>query len=1105
MIRSVTGASSGLADLLEEFADRLEAGEAPDVEAFAAAHPEQAEQLRRVLPTMLVLADLGRSASAGGAAPPSAGGGSEPTPGVLGDFRIVREVGRGGMGVVYEAEQVSLGRRVALKVLPFAATMDPRHLQRFHNEARAAAGLHHTNIVPVYGVGCERGVHYYAMQFIDGRTLADVIAQPQGVPSADVPTTAETPAAASAPTVPPAAQATSAAPRDAAYFRQVAEWGVQAAEALDCAHQMGVVHRDVKPANLLVDAAGRLWVTDFGLAQVQSDTRLTMTGDLVGTLRYMSPEQALAKRVVIDHRTDIYSLGATLYELLTLQPAFTGSDRQELLRQIAFEEPRRLRRINKAVPAELEVIVLKATEKNPADRYATAKDLADDLRRWREDRPIKARRPSRTQRVRKWARRNPALLWAAIIAGLVILTASAVSTAAIWQKQTETQGALDDRDQALKRELLAGIGLRSALANEQESAYFLRISLADLGIGAGEAHRAEQRLDACPPALRRWEWHHLKRLCRGPLHLSTLAGALAFSSDGQRVTCVGEDHRISVWDVSRRTQVSVFDFRGGTGLGAFTGKPLISGDGRYVTTIENGWVRVWDVASGQELHAWWSKGASFAAYLTGEKRLAAFDVRDTLTLWDSAAEQVVPTSQPTDIGLPQFSPDGRFVTNLPPIKGTKKVWSVQSGVELLAFGEVQHSVFSSDSTRIAIQIGSVVQIWDIPSKQKIKQESGLGPPLALDATARRLAYNFGETVRVWDFAVKQEIKRFPIAGTTAAFSPDGRWLAVGSGDRGVAAIYDLNSAEAVISAKMGSPVRHVAPSPDGKHVASLSLHEGIVVVFDVTTGRYVFPLVLDEKVTENVNCVSYSPEGDYLICGDESGSVSVWDAVTGRRLASGDGHRGRIWSIAVSPDGKLFATGGEDRLVKLWDAKTCEELRTFSGHTSAVFDIGFRSDGQRLVSAAAGGMGTRGTSELIVWDVETGQALREVPSEIGLKRVAFHPDGQQVMAARFDGLVKLWDVETGEERRLGDPPVRGDALALTPDGQRLATLVGSTVRIWDIRTGQEVLTLRGPAVASADRLTFSRDGKLVAAGLAHGMVVVWDGSPGAAGASDPPR
>jgi tetratricopeptide (TPR) repeat protein len=403
------------AQVADEFLARQKRGEQPEVEEYAARYPQFAREIREVLTALRVL-DLSAPSEA------SLADGEAPS-GVLGDYRIIREVGRGGMAVVYEAEQLSLGRRVALKVLPFAATMDSRQLQRFHNEARAAAGLHHTNIVPVFGVGCERGVHYYAMQFIDGRTLADFIAEQQGGPPSRPATgRAESQAAAgSAPTVPAAAQATSVAPRDAAYFSHVAEWGIQAAEALDCAHSLGVVHRDVKPANLLVDDTGRLWITDFGLAQVQSDTRLTMTGDLVGTLRYMSPEQALAKRVVIDHRTDVYSLGATLYELLTLRPVFAGTDRQELLRQIAFDEPIRPRRLNRAIPLELETIALKAMEKNTQDRYATAKELADDLRRYLDDKPIQARRPSWRHVARKWARRHRPVVWSAAVTVIVTL------------------------------------------------------------------------------------------------------------------------------------------------------------------------------------------------------------------------------------------------------------------------------------------------------------------------------------------------------------------------------------------------------------------------------------------------------------------------------------------------------------------------------------------------------------------------------------------------------------------------------------------------------------------------------------------------------------
>jgi serine/threonine protein kinase/tetratricopeptide (TPR) repeat protein len=431
--RASAPAADSTAGALEEYLAAAEAGRAPPREEFLARHPELAEDLDACLAALNLIGRAARgalSSPAGGDVLPLAKPEGGPVPGVLGDYRIVREVGRGGMGVVYEAEQVSLGRRVALKVLPFAATMDPRQLQRFHNEARAAASLDHPHIVHVHAVGCERAVHFYAMQFIEGQTLAALIAELRRsggkpvAPEAQA-TTPHVPgqAAPAADTAPRAAASTERARLDRSHFRRAAEWGIQAAEALDHAHQLGIVHRDVKPANLLVDGRGGLWVTDFGLAHIQSDSRLTMTGDLVGTLRYMSPEQALAKRVVVDHRTDVYSLGATLYELLTLEPAFGGNDRQELLRQIAFEEPKPPRRVNRAIPAELETVVLKAMEKNPAERYTTAKEFADDLRRFLADEPIRAKRPGLVARGRKWARRHQAVVWSTALVAL-ILTAS---------------------------------------------------------------------------------------------------------------------------------------------------------------------------------------------------------------------------------------------------------------------------------------------------------------------------------------------------------------------------------------------------------------------------------------------------------------------------------------------------------------------------------------------------------------------------------------------------------------------------------------------------------------------------------------------------------
>jgi serine/threonine protein kinase len=408
---------------VQEYLALVEAGQKPDRLAFANRYPDIARALAECLAGLdFVHAAVPELSGAGpGRALASLDAPDAPQNGTVGDFRIIREVGRGGMGIVYEAEQISLGRRVALKILPFAATMDPRHLQRFQNEARAAASLEHPHIVPVHGVGCERGIHYYAMRFIDGQTLAALVEQQRvGTDSEQsAPDAAIGKEKAAGETAAVAAARTERAPRDAAYFRRVAEWGAQAALAIEHSHAVGVVHRDIKPANLMIDAQGKLWVTDFGLAQIHDDKQLTLTGDMVGTLRYMSPEQALAKRVIVDHRTDIYSLGATLYELLTLEPVFTGGDREELLRQIAFEEPKPLRRHNKSIPAELETILFKALEKNAADRYATARELAEDLDRLVKNEPIQARPVGRLRRLAKWIRRRRAL---AAAYGLAVLT-----------------------------------------------------------------------------------------------------------------------------------------------------------------------------------------------------------------------------------------------------------------------------------------------------------------------------------------------------------------------------------------------------------------------------------------------------------------------------------------------------------------------------------------------------------------------------------------------------------------------------------------------------------------------------------------------------------
>ena len=443
-----------LAKILDDYLVAAERGAPISPDELLRQHPADAHYLRSYLSGLQIFHEAVRSPSGGGAHLSSSPELVQPGR-TIADFSLLREIGRGGMGVVYEALQTSLRRRVALKVLPFSSAHDAKQISRFRNEAQAAAQVRHPNIVPVYAVGEEHGIHYYAMQLVEGQSLAALLLDMRGASDSS----------ASGDTTVPNNSLTLhgrvAAPKSRAgkhithqtktsnvesaatadHLRTVTRWGIEAAEALHAAHDYGVIHRDVKPSNLLLDEQGKLWVTDFGLARCREGANLTQSGDILGTMRYMSPEQALGRNGLVDHRTDVYSLGVTLYELAALRhPADDVGDLQ-LFFDRTRSNYRPLRHWDRQIPRDFETIVMKAIAEFPHERYATAQELADDLTRFKEGRPILASPPNLLTRASKWAKRHRAAVFAAMAVAAMLFLSLAAGLAIVAHQKGNTDRA----------------------------------------------------------------------------------------------------------------------------------------------------------------------------------------------------------------------------------------------------------------------------------------------------------------------------------------------------------------------------------------------------------------------------------------------------------------------------------------------------------------------------------------------------------------------------------------------------------------------------------------------------------------------------------------
>jgi WD40 repeat protein/serine/threonine protein kinase len=1071
-----TSEQSELARMLDGYLAAIEAGKVVDPETIAAAHPLVADRFRACLAVLRVASQVeGRAAADADAA-------IEPAIETrVGDFQIQRLIGRGGMGIVFEAEQVPLHRRVALKVLPFAAALDPQQLRRFQIEAQAAAQLHHTNIVPIFSVGCERGVHYYAMQFIEGQTVAQLIGDLRrlaglgGQPAdAAVPAHAVIWGIAADRFIPRSTRTgTSSGIREPAYFRTVAELGLQIAEGLDYAHRLGIIHRDIKPANLLVDIRGNPWITDFGLARMQADSGLTMTGDVVGTLRYISPEQSAPRRGIVDHRTDVYSLGATLYELVTLRPAHDAHGRADLSHQMDSDEPVPPRHWNAGIPRDLETIVFKALARDVEQRYGSARDLAEDLRRFLDRRPIHARRPSLWKRAEKWGRRHKTL----IASGTVLLAVVAIALAIV-RVQARTNRALEriTRHERYARDIRDAFHhaqhseFRSAMevltrwlpvAGQDDERSFPWYYLRRLGrfqprrkIGLpGDVYHIQfsPRGDLLASAgkdghLRLWETREWKPIADIAAH-PTEANVAAFSPDGQTLASSGDDGVVKVWNLA--TRECAFSVAAHPGV---QGVVLFSRDGRFLVVVSmDGKGLLLDARTGTEKERFLlPPGTYLNMALSPDGTTLAVVGDDRALLW-SLSEHSVTRSLEGIAGRLQgvaFSHDGNTLAVGNEALGTISLFEVAGGRLVQGHRSRHQGVFS----------------------------------LAFAPGDRMLASAHGDgTVRIWDVhtaGVISAARAHPGRVWCLTYSGDGRTLASG-GELGTINLEDCwTEREKVVISVHGKTVSSVVFAPDSQQATLFAFggRDGMIINVDLVEGTQ-----RESRKIREANTIFngvLSPDRKCLATEVDFDTITVWNLEEGRpeqtipfpRLRYGGPDAGprSFGDLAFSPDGRHIAVNNISPEIFLLDLRGRVERR----FREQFARFKFLPDGAAAILYNQNGVVR---VNLKTW----GSLSAKSWVHSALETLALSNDGRMIATAGREGAIQLWDAARLQSKGtlLGHHnPVTG--LAIAPDHKVVASQSAGdgTVRLWDIATLQELGAI-DDEIDYPVTLSFSPDGK----------------------------
>lgn len=1051
---------------------------------------------------------------------------------VIPGYEIESELGRGGMGVVYKARQIALNRPVALKMILAGKHAGPKDLIRFRQEAEAVARLRHPNIVQIHDIGESEGRPHFALEFVEGGSLVNRL---RGDPQPVMPT---------------------------------AELIEQLARAIHFAHQHHVVHRDLKPANILLvpprdsrleavpsrtgadlPAASLYGVpklTDFGLAKRLDESSGTLSGEVVGTPSYMAPEQAAARTLLIGPSTDVYALGAILYEMLTGRPPFKGATSFDTVVQVLHEEPVRPSSLRPGLPRDLETICLKCLNKEPAKRYVSAEELANDLRRFRHGKPILARPVGVVERAWKWAKRHP--MTAALLVGMILVTLLGFA-GITWQwhqtrlaRDAALAEKLEKEEQRLQAEQ-ARADAEKAQADEAEqrqrarlALYYSRIAESQLQWRVNDFAGAVQSLARCRPGLgqsdrRGWEWYYLYGLHHTELftlqhRLGGVGGDVDFNPEGRWVASVVGGHPPEETD--RQAEVCIWDARDGRLMHALPGPGSLHRldfhpDGeRLALAGTDGSVYFWNATTGKEIlrrkqHTQAIMGLTFSH---DGRKMASASWDRTVKLWDAGTGDVLHTLRGHEdrVHSVAFHPKGVLVAS-GSWDTTIKVWDVVKGTEVQTLRGHKSPVYSVDFSPDGQLLASAasngnLKIWELATGkviQNITGNAGAILNIAFSPDGRSLVYSGGDaTVRVWD--VESGVERILFRGHTASvdnvrFSPDGQRLVSSSPGQGVIKVWDLTRhPEYSTFAHTGPDIEAIAFQDEGKQLVSVTIG-GKLQTWDATTGvlREERTVGMSDSLTSPAVLASFNPGGTLLAGRSRENPrlVRIWDVATGKVQMSLPQHTWPVLCVRFNPDGRLLATcgySGDDKQheIHVWETENGKLLMKLNG-AGKVCNIVFR-DSQLLAVGGEDGM-------LAVIDLATRQRIDSVAAHKNdVAALAFSPNGKLMASGGLeDRTIKIWDVSesdttTGPARRLVHTLVAPSLLcdlAFSPDSGRLAGISRDLVKVWDAVTGQEVLTLRGAPQRHWDpafnpRVVFSPNGRRLAGTNWDESISLWD-------------